>query len=141
MALEAAADSVEQMKKGNAKEFPVDSDLVDRLVKNILRRSEDHSLSSKPARMTGRTGKRGASPHKHGPFGRDVDAERPSTYFAMKDLKEELGIGMTAPRTKACQIRQGDYDGFHRMLEETRTDRMLDAYDSYSSVWTVNLKN
>ena len=35
MALDAAADSAEQIKKGNQKEFPVDFYLVDRLVKNI----------------------------------------------------------------------------------------------------------
>ena len=33
--LDAAADSAEKIKKGNQKEFPVDSYLVDRLVKNI----------------------------------------------------------------------------------------------------------
>ena len=42
--LDAAADSAEQIKKGNQKEFPVDSYLVDRLGKNIQKRSEDHNL-------------------------------------------------------------------------------------------------
>ena len=41
--LDAAADSAEQIKKGNQKEFTVDSYLVDRLVKNIQKRSEDHN--------------------------------------------------------------------------------------------------
>ena len=44
--VDAAADSAEQIKKGNQKEFPVDSYLVDRLVKNIQKRSEDHSLKA-----------------------------------------------------------------------------------------------
>jgi len=38
-------------------------------------------------------------------------------------------------------IRKGDYKGLHTALQETRSDRMLEIYDSYQAVWSVNRKD
>jgi len=49
--LSAVQSSVEQLKKGSQKEFRIDSKLVEKLVKNIRQRSEDHSLANKDPKV------------------------------------------------------------------------------------------
>ena len=82
--------------------------------------------------------KKGASAQKPSPA-KETDPEQHP--FFGRSVTGGLTGGGTSTGPKGRQLRPGDYQGFHRAMEETRTERMLDAYESYSSVWAANLKH
>ena len=120
--LDAAADSAEQIKKGNQKEFTVDSYLVDRLVKNIQKRSEDHNQ-----KVLKRLDWHTMQPCKTSKNSND------------DEKAQENEFEQTYVRTGLSK-QKIDLQQFHDSVAETRTDRMLDAYESYSTVWAAQLR-
>ena len=83
--------------------------------------------------------KKGASAQKPSAAKEEGPEQRGSFYG--RSATDGLTGGGTSTGPKGRQLRPGDYQGFHAAMADTRTERMLDAYESYSSVWAANLKH
>ena len=132
--IEKVKDADFHIREDKRRKFKVDSYLVDRIVKNIQRRSENHREGQKPAKEEKRK------------FGENNLVQITETNFA--DTIEDIEFQRCTTESEyhlepvvmdadpnEMKLEKGDYLGFHHMMAKTKTERMLETYDEYSKGW------